>query len=103
MKNPSWGKLEPNWERPYRVTSVARLGAYRLEDLNEISISQPWSVNNFWKYYYQCKSLCMIMFIYTAEMYQHNFFFYHFYYADQNVDQEFEVILLRVKQNLGQI
>ena len=52
MKNPSWGKLEPNWERPYRVTSVARLGAYRLEDLNEISIPQPWSVNNFWKYYY---------------------------------------------------
>ena len=52
MKNPSWGKFGPNWERPYRVTSVARLGAYRLEDLNEISISQPWSVNNFWKYYY---------------------------------------------------
>lgn len=47
MKNPSWGKLEPNWERPYQVTSVARLGAHRLEDLNEISIPQPWSVNNF--------------------------------------------------------
>ena len=34
-KNPSWGKLGPNWEGPYRVTSVAGIGAYYLEDLDE--------------------------------------------------------------------
>ena len=34
-KNPSWGKLGPNWEGPYCITSVAGIGAYFLEDLNE--------------------------------------------------------------------
>ena len=29
-KNPAWGKLEPNWEGPYRITSVAGIGAYYL-------------------------------------------------------------------------
>ena len=26
-KNPAWGKLGPNWERPYRITSVVGIGA----------------------------------------------------------------------------
>ena len=34
-KNPSWGKLGLNWEGPYRITSVAGIGAYYLEDLDE--------------------------------------------------------------------
>ena len=34
-KNPAWGKLRPNWEGPYRITSVAGIGAYFLEDLDE--------------------------------------------------------------------
>ena len=34
-KNPSWGKLGPNWEGPYRITSAAGIGAYYLEDLDE--------------------------------------------------------------------
>ena len=34
-KNLAWGKLEPNWEGPYHITSVARIGAYYLEDLDE--------------------------------------------------------------------
>ena len=45
-KNPSWGKLGPNWERPYRITSVARIGAYYLEDLDERAVPRPWNVNN---------------------------------------------------------
>ena len=32
-KNPTWGKLGPNWEGPYRITSVVGIGAYFLEDL----------------------------------------------------------------------
>ena len=30
-KNLAWGKLGPNWERPYRITSVAGIGAYFLK------------------------------------------------------------------------
>ena len=51
-KNPAWGKLGPNWERPYRITSVAGIGAYFLEDLDEHIIPHPWNVNNLKMYYY---------------------------------------------------
>ena len=51
-KNPSWGKLGPNWEGPYRITSVAGIGAYYLEDLDEKVVPHPWNVNNLRKYYY---------------------------------------------------
>ena len=45
-KNLVWGKLGPNWEGPYRITSVADIGAYFLEDLDEHVIPCPWNVNN---------------------------------------------------------
>ncbi|XP_065616445.1 uncharacterized protein LOC136061919 [Quercus suber] len=32
-KNPAWGKLGPNWEGSYCITSGAGIGAYFLEDL----------------------------------------------------------------------
>ena len=51
-KNPAWGKLRPNWERPYRITSTAGIGAYFLEDLDEHVIPCPWNVNNLKMYYY---------------------------------------------------
>ena len=51
-KNPSLGKLGPNWEWPYRITSVARIGAYYLEDLDEKAVPRPWNVNNLKMYYY---------------------------------------------------
>ena len=41
LKNPAWGKLEPNWEGPYRITLVAGIGAYYLEDLEEKAIPRP--------------------------------------------------------------
>ena len=40
-KDPSWGKLGPNWERPFRITSVAGIGAYYLENLDEKAIPRP--------------------------------------------------------------
>ena len=40
-KNPTWGKLWPNWEGPYRITSMAGIGAYYLEDLDEKTILHP--------------------------------------------------------------
>ena len=51
-KNPTWGKLGPNWEGPYRITSVAGIGAYFLEDLDEHVIPHPWNINNLKRYYY---------------------------------------------------
>ena len=51
-KNLAWGKLGPNWEGPYRITSVAGIGAYFLEDLDECVIPRPWNVNNLKMYYY---------------------------------------------------
>ena len=40
-KNPAWEKLGPNWEGPYRITSVAGVGAYYLEDLDERVVLHP--------------------------------------------------------------
>ena len=40
-KNPSWGKLGPNWEGSYRITSVVGIGAYYLEDLDEKVVPRP--------------------------------------------------------------
>ena len=51
-KNPAWEKLGLNWEGPYRITSVAGIGAYFLEDLDERVIPRPWNVNNLKRYYY---------------------------------------------------
>ena len=51
-KNPAWGKLGPNWEGPYRITSVASIGAYFLQDLDEHVVPCPWNINNLKRYYY---------------------------------------------------
>ena len=40
-KNLAWGKLGPNWEGPYHITSEASIGAYFLEDLDEHVIPRP--------------------------------------------------------------
>ena len=40
-KNPAWGKLGPKWEGPYRITSMAGIGAYYLEDLEEKLYHDP--------------------------------------------------------------
>ena len=51
-KNPAWGKLGPNWEGLYRITLVAGIGAYYLEDLDEKIVLHSWNVNNLKRYYY---------------------------------------------------
>ena len=51
-KKLAWGKLGPNWEGPYCITSVAGVGAYYLEDLDERTVLHPWNVNNLKMYYY---------------------------------------------------
>ena len=51
-KNPVWGKLGPNWEGPYRITSVVGIGAYFLKDFDERVIPRPWNIKNLRRYYY---------------------------------------------------
>ena len=51
-KNPAWGKLGPNWEGPYRITSKVGIRAYFLEDLDEHVVPRSWNVNNLKRYYY---------------------------------------------------
>ena len=50
--DPSWGKLGPNWEGPFWITSIVGIGAYYLEDLNEKVVPRLWNVNNLKRYYY---------------------------------------------------
>ena len=40
-KNPAWGKLGPNWEGSYYITSMAGIGAYFLKDLDENIVPRP--------------------------------------------------------------
>ena len=40
-KNPAWGKLRPNWEGSYCITSMAGIGVYFLKDLDENIVLRP--------------------------------------------------------------
>ena len=51
-KNLAWGKLRPNWEGSYQITSLAGIRVYFLEDLDEYVTPHPWNVNNLRKCYY---------------------------------------------------
>ena len=40
-RNPTHGKLGPNWEGPYRVINCKRQGSYYLEALNGRKLEHP--------------------------------------------------------------
>lgn len=48
----STGKLEPNWEGPYKVITVLAGGAYELMDLEGRKIARPWNINHLKKFVY---------------------------------------------------
>ena len=39
-------KFALNWERPYRITTIAGTGAYYLEDMDERPLPRPWNAHN---------------------------------------------------------
>ena len=45
------GKLGPNWEGPYRITSWQRKGTYHLETLDGRKLQHPWNLEHLRKYY----------------------------------------------------
>ena len=40
-KNPTHGKLGPNWEGPYRIINCKKQGSYYLEALNRRKLEHP--------------------------------------------------------------
>ena len=50
-KNPTHGKLGPNWEGPYRVINCKRQGSYYLEALDGRKLEHPWNVEHLRRYY----------------------------------------------------
>ena len=52
IRKASDGKLGPNWEGPYKVVSLAGLGAYRLQDMDGKTIPRPWNICNLKKYFF---------------------------------------------------
>ena len=49
-RNPTYGKLRPNWEGPYRVINCKRQGSYYLEALDGQKLEHLWNVEHLRKY-----------------------------------------------------
>jgi len=45
------GKLEPNWEGPYRIVCLRGKGAYELEDMEGRNLVRPWNAIHLRKFY----------------------------------------------------
>ena len=45
------GKLDPNWEGPYKITFWQRKDTYHLETLDGQKFHHPWSTEHLRKYY----------------------------------------------------
>ena len=50
-KNPTHGKLRPNWEGPYKVINCKRQGLYELEALDGRKLEHSWNVEHLRRYY----------------------------------------------------
>ena len=50
-KDPAQGKLGPNWEGPYRITSWHRKGTYHLETMDGRKLQHPWNTEHLRRYY----------------------------------------------------
>uniref|UniRef100_A0A2N9HAT4 Uncharacterized protein n=1 Tax=Fagus sylvatica TaxID=28930 RepID=A0A2N9HAT4_FAGSY len=50
-QDPTHGKLGPNWEGPYKIASVAGIGAFMLLGPDDTPVKRPWNICNLKKYY----------------------------------------------------
>ena len=50
-RDPSQGKLGPNWEGPYRIASWQRKGTYHLETMDGQKLQHPWNTEHLQEYY----------------------------------------------------
>ncbi|XP_075474781.1 uncharacterized protein LOC142505604 [Primulina tabacum] len=45
------GKLDAQWERPFKITQKVSSGAFYLKDAQGHSLKRPWNIFHFEKYY----------------------------------------------------
>ncbi|KAL2234291.1 UNVERIFIED_CONTAM: Retrovirus-related Pol polyprotein from transposon [Sesamum indicum] len=45
------GKLDPEWEGPFKVVEIRRKGAYLLQDSQGRLLKRPWNIRNLRKFY----------------------------------------------------
>ena len=45
-RDPSQGKLGPNWEGLYRIVSWQRKGTYHLETMDRQKLQHPWNMEH---------------------------------------------------------
>jgi len=45
-RNPTDGKIIPNWEGPYRIVGTAGTRAYHLEHISGKAVSRLWNISN---------------------------------------------------------
>ena len=50
-RDPLQGKLGPNWEGPYRISSWQRKGTYHFKTLDGRKLQHPWNMEHLRKYY----------------------------------------------------
>ena len=46
------GKLDPNWEGPYKIVKLTSKNAYYLKDFEGKQAPKPWNYNNLKKFYH---------------------------------------------------
>ncbi|KAL2246210.1 UNVERIFIED_CONTAM: Retrovirus-related Pol polyprotein from transposon [Sesamum indicum] len=45
------GKLDPNWEGPFKVVEIVGKGTYKLQDVQGSEVPRPWNIQNLKKFY----------------------------------------------------
>ena len=50
-RDPTQGKLGPNWEGPYQIVSWQRKGTYHLETIDGQKLPHSWNTEHLRKYY----------------------------------------------------
>ncbi|KAL2253185.1 UNVERIFIED_CONTAM: Gag-Pol polyprotein [Sesamum indicum] len=45
------GKLDPNWEGPFKVIKIVGKGTYKLQDIQGKELPRPWNIQNIKRFY----------------------------------------------------
>ena len=49
--DPTTGKFQPNWERPYVVTRPGEFGSYSIDKTNGTPVPRMWNATHLKRYY----------------------------------------------------
>lgn len=51
IKDPTQGKLGPNWDGPYKIIDCYRKDTYHIKTLDGQRLHHPWTTKHLRKYY----------------------------------------------------